>query len=224
MIRSTFIALTAILFTLLNFARNSADEKTTYNNNNDVEKFQAHKEVQILQSENLKKINLLEIISKNFGYTDYKKFQKDYWTARILVSKKQIIQAKYLLIKNKREMDENLKIISIDYQNATQEMLDECLNKINEFEFTASSRADYNTRKKTLELRDKIRIATRQFENAYDSFNNQVYISSITLYRRAKSYAIYILKDLAEPEEKNKIEVKFKIHIVDNRNEIYKEG
>jgi hypothetical protein len=174
-----------------------------------------------LQKENFKKLTLIEIISKNFGYTSYGAFKKDYWTARILVSKKQIIQAKELFKKNKKDMDEALRVIAIDYEKATQEMLEECLNKLNEFEFTANIDADYATKRKIFLLRNKIKMATQQYDSAHDAFSDQVYVSSISLYRNTKSYAINILKDLAEPDEKNKINDKFKIHIVDNRNEVY---
>jgi hypothetical protein len=203
------------------FSTASGYEKKSLIKEEEILKFRAHQEVERLQKENYKKLNLIEIISKNFGYTSYGTFKKDYWTARILVSKKQIIQAKYLFEKNKKDMDEALRVISIDYEKATQEMLEDCLNKLNEFEFTANIDADYATKKKIFLLRNKIKTATQQYDSAHDAFSDQVYVSSIFLYRNAKSYAINILKDLAEPDEKNKINDKFKIHIVDNRNEVY---
>lgn len=215
--------LTAVLFFIL-FSSASGYEKKHTANEQKIEKFRAHREVERLQKENHKKINLIEIISKNFGYTSYEKLKKDYWTARILVSKKQIIQAKEAFEKNKKDIDDALKIISNDYQKATSEMLDECINKLNEFEFAANINTNYQTRKKIFRLRNRIRIASQQYDSAYEASSNQVYISSISLYRNAKSYAINIIRDLAEPEEKKRIDEKFKIHIVDNRNGIFKKS
>ena len=216
----TFLIIIPIFcFTI--FSTVSGNEKKALIKEEKIEKFRAHQEVERLQKENYKKINLIEIISKNFGYTSYGAFKKDYWTARILVSRKQITQAKDLLEKNRKDIDEALRVISIDYEKATQEMLDECINKLNEFEFTVSINADYAKKRNIILLQNKIKIATKQYDNAHDAFSDKVYVSSISLYRNAKSYAISILRDLAEPDEKNRVNDKFKIHIVDNRNEIY---
>jgi hypothetical protein len=200
-----------------------ADDKSSLSEQK-IEKFKAHEEVQKLQNDNYKNINLIEIISKNFGYTFNDKFKKDYWTARILVSKKQIVQAKELLEKNKKEIDEALKLISEDYRKATQVMLDDCINKLNEYEFSSHVDDSKQIQRKISTLRNKITVAVQQFDSANDASVMKGYASSISLYRTTKSYAINILKDLAGPEEKENIIEKYKIHIVDNRNEIYKKS
>jgi hypothetical protein len=215
-----------VLFSFTALSPASGNEKKSLAKDQDIEKFRAHQQVEKLQNENHKKINLVEIISKNFGYTSYGKLKKDYWTARILVSKKQIIKAKDLLEKNKKDIDEALREISNDYQKATQEMLDECISKLNEFEFSANTDANTNfeTKKKIFILRNQIRTAMQQFDNANEALTDKYYVSSITLCRSSKSYAISILRDLADPEDKSKIDDKYKIHIVDNRNEVYKKS
>jgi hypothetical protein len=189
-----------------------------------IEKFQAHTDVQMLQRENLKKIEMIEVISKNFGYTEYKKLKKDYLAACILIPQKEIIEAQIQLKKNKEEIDETLKTISNDYFNVTQQMLDECIDKVSELQFSPDFKLNPGKQKKLTQLRDIIRLANLQFDTAQGAFLDKRYVSSITLYRGVKSYAISILKDLAGPDEINKIGDKFKIHIVDNRNEIYNEG
>jgi hypothetical protein len=221
---STFIFIT--LFGFIAFSTTFGNEKKSLAKDDDIEKFRAHQQVEKLQNENNNKINLVEVISKNFGYTSYGKLKKDYWTARILVSKKQIIQAKDLLEKNKNDIDEALKEISNDYQKATQEMLDECISKLNDFEFNANTDPNTNseTKKKIFILRNQIRTAIQTFDNANEAFSDKFYFSSISLCRSAKSYAINILRDLAAPEDRSKIDDKYKIHIVDNRNEVYKKS
>jgi hypothetical protein len=214
------------LVSFVAFSVVSGAEKKSQVKEDEIEKFRAHQQVEKLQNENFKKINLVEVISKNFGYTSYGKLKKDYWTARILVSKKQIIQAKELLEKNKKEIDEALKDISNDYQKATQEMLDECITKLNEFEFTANGdpNTNFETRNRIFILRTQIRMAVQQFDSANEALTDKYFVSSISLCRSAKSYTINILRDMAAPEEKSKVDDKYKIHIVDNRNEIYKKS
>lgn len=226
MIRKIYYILTAIIVNCAIFSSIIADENKVMSNikHQDIEKFRAHSEVVKLQNENLKKIDLIEIISHNFGYTSYKKLKKDYWTAYLLVPRRQIVQAQILLQKNKQEINEALRIISNDYYDATQKMLDECIDKINELEFTNDIKSNAEVRKKLHKLKDSFKLANLQFDTAHEAFVNQRYVSSISLYRGVKSYAISILKYLAGPDEQNKIDDKFKIHIVDNRNEIYNKG
>jgi len=213
----------SILFCLSLFLPLSLSSGERSTENIDIEKFRAHTIVNRLLNENLKKLNLIEVISRNFGYSDYVKLKKDYWTARVLVSKKEIIQAQKLLEKNNAEMNESLKIISMDYQEAAQKMIDESIDKINEFEFIGIVNNLDNRRKLNM-LRDKIKFASQLFDNANKGIAYQRYSSSITLFRSVKSYAISILKDLCEPGEENQIMDRFKIHIVDNRNEVYNKG
>lgn len=190
----------------------------------DIDKFKARAVVESLVTDNLKKINMIEIISKNFGYENYHQLKKDYWAARILVSKKQIMEAKALLEKNLKDINENMRAISKDYRIATQDMLDECIDKINALSFTEESDPNITIRRKLTINKKRIILANGQFNDANLAFAELKYVPSIYLYRNAKSHAINILKDLAAPEEKKEIESKFKIHIVDNRNEIFNEG
>jgi hypothetical protein len=67
-------------------------------------------------------------------------------------------------------------------------------------------------------------MAVQQFDSANEALTDKYFVSSISLCRSAKSYAINILRDMAAPEEKSKVDDKYKIHIVDNRNEIYKKS
>ena len=228
--RSNFIktAFAAIICVAL-FSALSAAEYTQSATDQNIEKFKAHKEVEKLQKDNYQKINLIEIISKNFGYAYNDKFKRDYWTARILVSKKQIIQAKVLLEKNKREIDDALRLISYDYQKTTLSMIDDCIDKLNKYEFNSESnkdnlRKDIETKRKIAVLQNKIKIAVQQFDSANEASIYKGYVSAISFYRSSKSYAINILSDLANPDEKNIITEKYKIHIVDNRNEIFNKG
>ena len=228
--RSNFLntTFTVVICAVLFSAVSAAENKQSATGQN-IEKFKAHKEIEKLQKENFRKINLIEIISKNFGYSYNDKFKRDYWTARILVSKKQIIQAKDLLEKNKRELDDALRMISDDYQKATQAMIDDCIDKLNKYEFSSESNKDdlgkdVETKRKIAVLRNKVKIAVNQFESANEASVYRGYVFAITLYRSSKSYAINILSDLANPEEKNIITEKYKIHIVDNRNEVFNKG
>jgi hypothetical protein len=222
-IYSTFIV--AILFIIFSSAIYSYENEPLSKTGKDIEKFKAHTDVQKLQNENIKKINLIEVISKNFGYTtNYEKLRKDYWSARILVSKKQITKAQDLLQKNQKEINESLKVISKYYQVVSQEMIDECIDKIQELEFIANANSDIEMKRKVIDLKDKIRLAYQQFDTASEANGDQRFVTSITLYRSIKSYAIAILKEVAGPDEKIKIDDKYKIHIVDNRNEVYKKS
>ncbi len=218
----TFMTLAGFLI----FSAVSGNEKKSLTREDEIEKFRAHQQVEKLQNENYRKINLVEVISKNFGYTSYGKLKKDYWTARILVSRKQIIGAKDLFERNRKEIDEALREISGDYQKITQDMLDECIARVNDFEFSANNdpNTNFETNNRIFMLRTQIRMAVQQFDSAGEAFIDRYYVSSITLCRSAKSYAINILRDLAAPEDKNKVDDKYKIHIVDNRNEVYKKG
>ena len=219
-----YISVIMFSFAIFLFTLSAHGYDRTGKTEKDIEKFRAHTVVQKLSKENLKKINLIEIISKNFGYNSYHKLKKDYWTARILVSKKKIVEAKDLLELNLAEINETMRIISKDYEDAAQAMIDDCIDKINELKFKAEMNPSVELNRQLTENLKRIKLANEQFDSAYYSYINLNYVPCITLYRSAKTHAINILQDLADPQDKQKITDKFKIHIVDNRNEIFKEG
>ncbi|MBN2040780.1 MAG: hypothetical protein JW864_12115 [Spirochaetes bacterium] len=218
------VSVIILLLTVYIFSIPANGYERTGKTERDINKFRAQTTVNKLTKENLKKINLIEIISKNFGYNSYHKLKKDYWRARILVSQKKILEAKDLLELNLVEINETMRIISKDYENATQAMIDECIDKINELKFTSEMNPNVENNRKLAENLKRIKLANQQFDNAYSSYINLDYVPCITLYRNAKRHAINILQDLAEPQDRNRITDKFKIHIVDNRNEVFNES
>ncbi len=67
---------------------NSIREETNY-----LDKFHAHKIVRKLSTQNIRKIEFLEIIAKNFGYVDNYSLRKGYWKAYLMITSGDIIDA-----------------------------------------------------------------------------------------------------------------------------------
>ena len=201
---------------LLASTNNQKIDKVNY-----LEKFHAHNTVKKLTIKNLKSLNFINVISKNFGYIDGDKLRKEYITAKMLLLKKDIIGAKKTLLKNEKEINNALHFLSLKYKKDTNKILNESVNQLSLIKLDVYINND--TKKMNLFKKNQLRIevAYINFKNAEKAFQDRNFKNSINLYRAAKKHAINIMKDLAKPNKKEEIAEKYKIHIVDNRQEIF---
>ncbi|PKL38983.1 MAG: hypothetical protein CVV44_08935 [Spirochaetae bacterium HGW-Spirochaetae-1] len=189
-----------------------------------IDKFHAQPVVHTLQRSNLEKIEFIEVIAKNFGYTDTYNLRKDYWSARLLVIKGDIVGARKMLEKNREDIDKTLLTLSKQYRVDAQKILDECSLKMSEMKLEVEIGGDPDEHDRLDRNNSRIRIAYDEFHNAVKASTGKQYQPSINLFRHAKRQAINILEDLAGPNERHKVVDKYKIHIVDNRQEVFKKS
>ncbi len=189
-----------------------------------IDKFYAHDTFEKLSKENIRQIEFIEIISSNFGIINCYNIKKEYWTARILYVKGEVIKATKLLQKNNEDIAKALKTISEEYQRVAKRMIDDSIVKICELHIEATFSSDHKMKRRLIKNQDRIRFAYNQYQNAIAFFNKKQYVASVNFCRSTKGYAINVLHDLAEPKEKAYVKNKYRIDIVDNRNTAYKDG
>ena len=204
---------------LLASSNNQKEDKANY-----LDKHHAHNTVKKLIIKNLKSLDFINIISENFGYIDGDKLRKNYIAAKIMLLKKDVIGAKKTLLKNEKEINNALHFLSLKYKKDSNIILNASVNQLSLIKLDVY--VNNNTEKMNLFKKNQLRIeiAYINFKNAKKAFKNRNFKNSINLYRAAKKHAINIMKDLAKPNKKEEIAEKYKIHIVDNRQEIFKKS
>jgi len=196
------------------------------NRNNDPynEKFHAHKIVQKLTNSNYEKIQFIEVIARNFGYVNNYELKKEYFRARLMVTQGDIVGSRKLMEKNKKNIEKALITLSEKYKKDANSLLNHCAENMSLLRLNADENPSHESFNKMRRNQKRIKIAYKEYDSAMKAFTNLQFSNSINHYRSAKGHAIRILEDLAEPEKKGKIKDRYKIDIVDNRQEIYKKG
>ena len=215
------------MLSMLSFSIHTLNANSINSNiskSNYLDKFHAHQVVRKLTKENIKSIEFIEIIVKNFGYVDNYKLRKDYWKANLLVTAGEIIKAKNLFEKNKKDIKNCLKIISTYYKKDTLNILEECTARLSSGKLETYNDDNSDKKDKLIKNQKRIKLAYEELKNAQYSFSKKQFKNSINLYRIVKKHAITVLKDLSTVSEQRTIFNKYKIHIVDNQHEIYKKG
>lgn len=215
------IAFTVILITAL-LPLSMAIGNSGSENGNYLDKFHAHSVVQKLTRKNLSDIEFLEIIAKNFGYVDNYQLRKDYWRANLMVTSGKIINARKGLEKNRADITESLKKTASLYRRDALKILDECAGRLSVMKLNFSDNKDDQNKLAKNQLR--LKIAYEELRNADKAFLNKQYRNSINLLRTSKRQALKALKSISSVEERKQLLNKYKIHIVDNRLEVYKKG
>ncbi len=191
-------------------------------------KFHAIDVVRKLMRDNLERIYLLKVIVTNYkdkGWdAEYKKCYEGYRLAMELYYRRNVIYSRREFENNRKMIKDLLKKVSIDYKNDTEKMLNECAAKILELHLDEKTRSDPNKTEELFKNQSRLKISYGQFDDGESSFIDHNYVSSILHYRVAKTYAIKILEDLAKPEEKDKIQNRFRLHKADNLNRIFEGG
>ena len=141
-----------------------------------------------------------------------------------MVTRGDILGARKLLEKNRKDIIETLKSISIQYKKDSQIILDTCTSEIAKMKLTADEAPTPEKHEKLVKNTDRMNIAFQEFASAIKSTEEKRYRSSINHYRASKKHAIIILQNLAAPEKKKQIIDRYKIHIVDNRQGIFRKG
>jgi len=188
-------------------------------------KFHSIKVVDRLMEDNLNDIYMLKVIVSNFSdkgwdsdyqgvYNGYKKGMEYYY-------KRDIVQARVDLEKNRDDIKNLLKKIIEEYKKETTQMLDECATKVLTLHLDATTRSDPD-KNDALHLNQmRLKIAYGQLDNSIQASRDHYYKGSIYHLRISKSYSIKILEDLSNPDERKGIQDKYKKHKADNMNRIY---
>lgn len=227
MIISKNISILICMVSILTFSIDTSNANSIISNLSQstyLDKFHAHQVVRKLIKKNIKDIEFIEIIVKNFGYIDNYKLRKDYWKANLLVTAGEIIKAKTLFEKNRTDINNSLKIISTHYKKDTLKILEECIIRLSSMKIDTYNNDNSDKKDKLIKNQKRIKLAYEELKNAKHSFSKNQFKNSINLYRLVKKHAITVLKDISTKSEQRKVFNKYKIHIVDNQHEIYKKG
>lgn len=188
-------------------------------------KFHAMRVVDALMEENLNNIYMLKVIVSNFsdkGWNDeYQKLYDGYKSAMETYYKRDIIYARVGLEKNREDIYNTLKKVYEEYKKDTTQMLDECAMKVLNLHLDATTRTDPDKNDALRLNQMRLKIAYSQLDDAVGAQRDHYYKGSIFHLRVAKSYAIRILEDLANPDERKNIQEKYKKHKADNLNRIF---
>ncbi|HOO72364.1 MAG TPA: hypothetical protein PK926_11435 [Spirochaetota bacterium] len=188
-------------------------------------KFHAIDVVGKLMKKNLDQIYLLKVIVTNFsdkGWKgDYDKVYTGYKRGMELYYKRNIIYSRVEFETNKKDIDDLLKKILVEYKKETQSMLNECADKILLLHLDATTHSDPNKSEELYTNQLRLQIAYGQFDDALSAEVDHYNDGAIYHYRVAKTYAIKILEELSKPEERDSLSDKLKVHKADNLNRIY---
>lgn len=191
-------------------------------------KSHAQEVVERLMKTNLEQIYLLKVINSNFsdkGYDDeYKKAYDGYKKGLSLYYQRNRIYSRHELEKNKEVISTLLKRISDDYRKDTAELLDQCAEQIMMLHLDATTRSDPNKNDELYKNQMRLRIAYGQFDDAERAIVEHKPDTAIFHFRVAKSYGIKILEDLSNPDERDAVKEKYKVHKADNLNRIYEKA
>jgi len=190
-------------------------------------KLHAIEVVNKLMKKNLEQIYLLKVIVSNFPDNnwqgEYDKAYQGYKRAMELYYKRNIIYSRVEFETNKKAIKDLMKKILVEYKKQTQNMLNECADRILLLHLDARTRSDPSKNRELRKNQLRLQIAYGQFDDALNSEIENYLDGAIYHYRVSKSYAIKILEDLTKPEEQENIKQKFKLnyHKADNLNRIF---
>ncbi len=191
-------------------------------NANYLDKFHAHSVVQKLTKKNISEIEFIEVIAKNFGYVDNYSLRKEYWRANLLITSGDIINARKGLEENQTEIQKSLKKIASLYRRDTLKIVNECASRLSIMKLELNNDRDH--KEKLTKNQFRLKIAFEELNNADKAFMKKQYRNSINLLRTSKRQAIKTLKNISSVKEREQLLNKYKIHIVDNRQEVFKKG
>ena len=194
-------------------------ENATY-----LDKFHAHTTVNKLTVKNLKSLDFINVISENFGYVNGDELRKDYISAKTMILKRNIVGAKNMMIKNEKDIKRALQRLSLKYKADTTQILNQSVDKVSMAKLDVYVNNNDKMMKIFKKNRLRMEVAYESFKDAEQAFKDNNFKNSINLYRVSKKHAINIMKDLAKPEKKEEIIERYKIHIVDNRQQIFKKN
>jgi hypothetical protein len=135
--------------------------------------------------------------------------------------KRDIIQARVDLEKNREDIKNLMKKMIEEYTKDTTQMLDECATKVLTLHLDATTRSDPDKNESLRLNQMRLKIAYGQLDDSVLSNKEHYYKGSLYHLRISKSYAIKILEDLSTPDERKTIQDKYKNHKADNMNRIY---
>jgi hypothetical protein len=187
-------------------------------------RFHAIRVVDTLMEENLNNIYMLKVIVSNFsdkGWNDeYQKVYDGYKSALGTYYKRDVIYARVGLEKNREDIYSLLKKVYEEYKKDTTQMLDECAVKVLNIHLDATTRTDPDKNDALRLNQMRLRIAYGQLDDAIGAQRDHYYKGSIFHLRVSKAYAIRILEDLANPDERKNVQDKYKKDKADNLNRV----
>jgi len=181
-------------------------------------KFHAQKIVRKLTKVNKVKLTFIKNITKNFYYNEYKTIKKEYWRAQIHVIRGNIIAAKHILIKNKKDIDNLMEKIAKNYQERSEKLINASTKSITSYHMKAMDRRNISKNEKLIINQKRIKVTMFHMKKALTFIHHKKYVNAIYQYRNAKKIALVILQDLADSKEKIMIKQRYKLDIADNRN------
>jgi len=184
-------------------------------------RFKAIEVSEDLQKENLENIYILKVIVSNFKEQGWDKEYNDIYDAyKKALSKyyrRQVVYSRVELEKNKKNINELFKKIVAVYKDQTETMLDECADKILNFELDERNKFDPNRNRTLFHNMMRLWIAYGQIDDADTSILDNVNKNAVYHMRIAKSYAIQILEDLSPEGTKAD---QYRVHKADNLNRV----
>jgi hypothetical protein len=188
---------------------------------NYLSRFKAIEVSEDLSKENLENIYILKVIVSNFkeqGWEkEYNEIYEAYKKALAKFYRRQVVYSRVELEKNKKQINDLFKKIVTVYKEQTETMLDECADKILNFELDERNKFDPNRNRTLFHNMMRLWIAYGQIDDADSSVIDNVNKSAIYHLRIAKGYAIQILEDLSPEGAKAE---QYRVHKADNLNRI----
>ena len=184
-------------------------------------RFKAIEISQKLMDSNIEDIYMLNVIVSNFkdqGWKeDYDKIYDEYKKAVSKYYRREVIYSRLELERNKKNINNLFRKVYDVYQNQAQDLLDQCADKIMDFDLDESNKYDPNRSRVLFQNMTRLWIAYGQIDDAESSNIDNQFKASVYHIRIAKSYAIKILEQL---DPKGSEGDKFKVHKADNLNRI----
>jgi hypothetical protein len=183
-------------------------------------RFKAIDVSQRLMRENLENIYMLKVIVSNFkdqGWDkDYSVIYDEYKKAVSKYYRRQVVYSQLELEKNRKHINDLFKKIVVVYEDQANVMMDECADKILNFDMDERNKLDPNRNRTLFQNTMRLWIAYGQMDDADSSSLDNQFKASVYHLRIAKAYAIQILEQLS-PEG---VGEKYRIHKADNLNRV----
>ncbi len=200
----------------------SAPERATY-----LERHHAIKRVHQIKDRTLADIKRLKVLVANFGgevgsaQADFEKIREMYHSAEKERYRRRFVESARLHEDTRKMISDLYKKFTETFQNQTADLLAECAQNMVDAEFAVSGEPGQSPRSSTARIfhsSQKLNIAYQQTAMAEDMIRTDRYDEAITHLRLAKSFAINVLQNLEDSEQKqNEIEKKYKVDLLDAR-------